>query len=286
MQIRNPHSEIRNSKLNCRKITAATRLCAIIGNPIGHSLSPLVHNAAFQHLGLDYVFVAFQVERLREAVTGIAALGLKGVSVTIPHKVEVMAYLDEIEPVARRIGAVNTIANRDGKLVGYNTDWSGAMRALQDKIALQGKTAVVLGAGGAARAIAFGLKEKGADPVILNRTVSKAEALASGLKCRFGGIELIEKLSFDLVINATSVGMSPDADRTPLDKAVLKDALVFDTVYNPLKTRLIREAEENGCATVTGLEMFVNQAALQFELWTGQTAPLDIMKKVTAQELA
>jgi len=272
--------------MNCRKITASTQLCAIIGNPIGHSLSPLVHNAAFRHLGLDYVFVAFRVDRLQEAVRGIAALGLKGISVTIPHKVEVMACLDEIEPVARRIGAVNTIVNRDGKLVGYNTDWNGAMRALQDKIELQGKTAVVLGAGGAARAIAFGLKEKGAEPVILNRTVSKAEELASGLTCRFGGLELIDKLSFDLVINATSVGMSPDADRTPLNRTVLKNVLVFDTVYNPLKTRLIREAEENGCATVTGLEMFVNQAALQFELWTGQTAPLDIMKQVTARELA
>lgn len=272
--------------MNRSTITASTKLCAIIGNPVGHSLSPLVHNAAFRHLGLDYVFVAFRVERLHEAVRGITALGLKGVSVTIPHKVEVMAVLDEIEPVALQIGAVNTIVNRDGKLIGYNTDWNGAMRALQDKIELQGKTAVVLGAGGAARAIAFGLKEKGADPVILNRTVARAEALASGLQCRFGPIELIEKLSFDLVINATSVGMSPHAESTPVHKTALKDSLVFDTVYNPLRTRLIREAEARGCPTVIGLEMFVNQAALQFELWTGQKAPLDLMRSVAAQELA
>lgn len=271
--------------MTCRKITAATKLCAIIGNPIEHSLSPLVHNAAFEHLGLDYVFVAFRVEQLKEAVKGIAALGFKGVSVTIPHKTEVMDYLDEIEPVARRIGAVNTIVNRDGSLIGYNTDWSGAMKALEDKIALPGKTAVVLGAGGAARAIAFGLKEKGADPVVLNRTISRAEALASGIQCRFGGIELIEQLSFDLIINATSVGMSPHADSTPLDKAVLKDVIVFDTVYNPLKTRLLREAEANGCATVTGLEMFINQAARQFELWTGQQPPTDLMRRVASQEL-
>ena len=195
--------------MNRPNITASTQLCAIIGDPIGHSLSPLVHNAAFRHLGLDYVFVAFRVERLQEAVRGIAALGLKGISVTIPHKVEVMACLDEIEPVARRIGAVNTIVNRDGKLIGYNTDWNGAMRALQDKIELQGKTAVVLGAGGAARAIAFGLKEKGADPVILNRTVSKAEALASGLTCRFGGLELIDKLNELGMGNWHSINLDP-----------------------------------------------------------------------------
>jgi shikimate dehydrogenase len=268
------------------KITASTKLCAIIGNPIGHSLSPLVHNAAFERLGLDYIFLAFEVERLQEAVRGIAAFGFTGVSVTIPHKVAVMDYLDEIEPVARRIGAVNTIVHREGRLIGHNTDWSGAMKALEDRIDLQGKTAVVLGAGGAARAIAFGLKEKGAEPVILNRTVARAEALASGLQCRFGPIELIEKLSFDLVINATSVGMSPRAESTPLHKAALKDVLVFDTVYNPLKTRLIREAEERGGPTVTGLEMFVNQAALQFELWTGRKAPLDLMRSVAAQELA
>jgi len=272
--------------MNNRKITASTKLCAIIGNPIGHSLSPLVHNAAFEHLGLDCVFLAFEVEHLQEAVKGIAALGFKGVSVTIPHKVGVMDYLDEIEPVAQRIGAVNTIVNRDGRLVGYNTDWIGAMKALEHRIDLRGKTAVVLGAGGAARAIAFGLKERGAEPVILNRTVARAEVLASGLKCRFGPIELIEKLSFDLVINATSVGMSPRAESTPLNKAVLKNMLVFDTVYNPMKTRLIREAEERGCPTVRGLEMFVNQAAMQFELWTGQKAPLDLMRSVAAQELA
>lgn len=268
------------------RITAATELCAIIGNPIRHSLSPAVHNAAFEHLGLDYVFMAFRVEQLKEAVKGIAALGVKGVSVTIPHKVEVMGCLDEIEPVARRIGAVNTIVYRDGKLIGYNTDWSGAMKALEGKIELQGKTAVVLGAGGAARAIAFGLREKGAEPVILNRTVSRAEVLASALRCRGGGIELIDRLSFDLVINATSVGMSPHAENTPLDKAMLKDVLVFDTVYNPLKTRLISEAEENGCPTVTGLEMFVNQAAMQFELWTGHKPPVDLMREAAIQELA
>jgi len=272
--------------MRCRTITAATKLCAIIGNPIAHSLSPLVHNAAFEHLGLDYVFLAFAVERLKEAIEGIRALSFRGVSVTIPHKVAVMDYLDEIEAVAEKIGAVNTVVNRKGKLIGYNTDWSGAMRALEHEMVLQGKTAVVLGAGGAARAIAFGLKEKGAEPVILNRTLSKAEALASELQCRCGGIELMEKLPFDLVINTTSVGMYPRVDGTPVRKELLRNVLVFDTVYNPLKTRLIREAEENGCPTIIGLKMFINQAALQFGLWTGEKAPLDLMQTVAAEVLS
>lgn len=271
---------------HCRKITAATKICAIIGNPIGHTLSPLVHNAAFEHLGLDYVFLACRVEHLKEAVEGIRALAFKGISVTIPHKVAVMNYLDEIEAVAGRIGAVNTVVNRDGRLIGYNTDWSGAVRALEDVMSLQGKTAAVLGAGGAARAIAFGLREKGADPVIVNRTLSKAQALASELKCRFGGIELMEKLSFDLVINATSVGMYPQVHETPVRKELLKNVLVFDTVYNPLRTRLIRAAEENGCPAITGLAMFINQAALQFEIWTGEQAPLDLMQKVATEVLS
>lgn len=271
---------------HCRKITAATKICAIIGNPIGHTLSPLVHNAAFEHLGLDYVFLACRVEHLKEAVEGIRALAFKGISVTIPHKVAVMNYLDEIEAVAGRIGAVNTVVNRDGRLIGYNTDWSGAVRALEDVMSLQGKTAAVLGAGGAARAIAFGLREKGADPVIVNRTLSKAQALASELKCRFGGIELMDKLSFDLVINATSVGMYPQVHETPVRKELLKNVLVFDTVYNPLRTRLIRAAEENGCPAITGLAMFINQAALQFEIWTGEQAPLDLMQKVATEVLS
>ena len=272
--------------MNCSKITAATKLCAIIGNPIGHTLSPLVHNAAFEHLGLDYVFLAFQVEHLQDAVKGIRALDFKGVSVTIPHKVAVMEYLDEIETVAGRIGAVNTVVNRAGRLIGYNTDWSGAIKALEDEMVLQGKTAVVLGAGGAARAISFGLKEKGAQPVILNRTVSRAEALAAELKCRFGGMELMEKLSFDLVINTTSVGMYPRVDGMPVKKELLKDVLVFDTVYNPIKTRLIREAEEKGCPTIIGLKMFINQAALQFELWTGEKPPLGLMQQVASEVLS
>jgi len=267
-------------------ITSTTKLCAIIGNPIEHSLSPLIHNAAFEHLKLNYVFLAFEVEHLREAVSGIRALNLKGVSVTIPHKVEVMDYLDDIEEVARRIGAVNTILNQEGRLLGYNTDWSGAIKALEGKVELKNKKTILLGAGGAARAIAFGLKEKGADLTILNRTVKKAEVLASELNCQWGGLELVESFKPDILINTTSLGMYPRVDDLPVKKEFLKDMLVFDIVYNPLKTHLIRKAEQNGCATIPGVEMFINQAALQFELWTGKKAPLGLMKKVVVEKLS
>lgn len=267
-------------------ITAQTKLCAIIGNPIEHSLSPLIHNAAFEQLKLNYVFLAFKVERLEEAMMGIRALNLKGVSVTIPYKIDVMDYLDDVEDVARHIGAVNTILNRDGCLLGYNTDWIGAIMALEEKIELKDKKAVLLGAGGAARAIAFGLKKKGADLTILNRTVKKADNLASELNCQHGGLELLASLHPDILINTTSLGMYPKLDDTPVEKKWLKDMLVFDIVYNPRKTRLIEEAEQNGCTTITGLEMFVNQAALQFELWTGRKAPNDLMRNVVLEKLS
>lgn len=272
--------------INRRTITAATKLCAIIGNPIEHSLSPHIHNAAFEHLKLDYVFLAFKVEHVRKAMEGMRALGIQGMSVTIPHKIEVMKYLDEVEEGAQRIGAINTIVNRDGRLVGYNTDCSGAIRALEERVNLKDKKTVLLGAGGAARAIAFGLKEQGARVAILNRTVKKAEVLAKELGCEFGSIEQVASYTPDILINTTSLGMYPHPDETPVKKEMLKDMLVFDSVYNPLKTRLIREAQENGCATILGLEMFVNQAALQFELWTGEKAPLEIMKKVVVEKLS
>ncbi len=272
--------------MNQHTITPTTKLCGIFGNPIEHTLSPLIHNAAFDHLKLNYLFLAFKVTHLKEAVDGIRALNLRGVSVTIPHKVTVIDYLDEVEEVAGKIGAVNTIVNRDGRLTGYNTDWSGAVEALEEKGTLKGKTALILGAGGAARAMAFGLKERGAQFTILNRTIKKAEMLASEVGCNYGGLEDASSLSFDVVINTTSVGMFPDTEGIPIKQECLGDALVFDMVYNPLKTRLISEAEAGGCRTVLGIEMFVNQAAEQFTLWTDRQAPREVMKKVVAEALS
>jgi shikimate dehydrogenase len=230
--------------------------------------------------------LAFKVVHLQEAVNGIRALNLKGVSVTIPHKIEVMDYLDDVEKVAQRIGAVNTVLNQEGRLIGHNTDCGGAIRALEEKIELKGKKAMLIGAGGAARAIAFGLKEKGADIIILNRTVKKAEMLASELDCHYGGLARVESFTPDVLINTTSLGMYPKVDDIPVRKEFLKDMLVFDIVYNPLKTRLIREAEQSGCDTILGVEMFVNQAALQFEIWTGKEAPLELMRNLVVEELS
>jgi len=267
-------------------ITSTTRLCGILGNPVEHSLSPLIHNTAFAHWNLDYVFLAFRVENLKEAVLGIRALDFKGVSVTIPHKVEIMDYLDDIDEVAGKIGAVNTVVNHEGRLIGYNTDLSGAVKALEEKIEIKNKKTVLLGAGGAARAIAFGLKEKGAHLTILNRTVKKAQRLASELGCEYGGLELIDSFKPDILVNTTSLGMHPRVDEMPVRKEFLNDMLVFDIIYNPLRTRLIREAEKNGCPTIPGLEMFINQAALQFTLWTGKEAPVELMKKAVMEELS
>ncbi len=272
--------------MSYRNISASTILCAIFGNPVSHSLSPIIHNAAFEFLNLDYVFLAFKVTRLKEAVDAIRALEIRGVSVTIPHKVAVIDYLDEVEEVARKIGAVNTIVNQKGRLIGYNTDWKGAVDALEEKTILKGKKALVLGAGGAARAIAFGLKEKGADLTILNRTVKKAEMLAAEIGCGYGGLENVKEVICDIIINTTSVGMYPRIDDSPVRKEFLQDVLVFDMVYNPLETRLIKEAEENGCATIRGIEMFINQAALQFSLWTNEAAPRDLMKKAAVEVLS
>ncbi|MEE8383219.1 MAG: NAD(P)-binding domain-containing protein, partial [Thermodesulfobacteriota bacterium] len=168
----------------------------------------------------------------------------------------------------------------------YNTDCSGAIKALEEKMELKNKKAMLLGAGGAARAIAFGLKEKGADITILNRTVKKAEMLASELNCQYGGLDLVESFKPDVLINTTALGMYPRVDDMPVKKEFLKDMLVFDIVYNPLKTRLIKEAEQNGCDTILGLEMFVNQAALQFELWTGKEAPIKLMRNLVVKELS
>jgi shikimate dehydrogenase len=267
-------------------ITATTTLCGVLGNPVEHSLSPLIHNAAFAHMKLDYVFLAFKVTELREAVMGVRGLGLRGVSVTIPHKVEIMDYLDGVDKGAQDIGAVNTVINQDGRLIGYNTDCEGAISPLVEKMELSGMRVALLGAGGAARAIAYGLKERGVDLTILNRTVKKADTLAKELGCRSGGLSHIGSLKPEILINTTSLGMYPQIDTTPVPRELLKGMLVYDIVYNPLKTRLLREAEENGCDTIPGVEMFVNQAALQFELWTGKKAPREVMKRCVMGRLS
>jgi len=282
-------------------ISATTRVCGLIGDPVEHSMSPVMHNAAFKDVGLDYIYLPFRVkkERLGQAISGMRALNIRGLNVTIPHKVDIIPLLDELEPLAKEIGAVNTIVNDDGTLKGDNTDATGFLKALQEKgIEPAAKKAVILGAGGASKAISFILARQGSSLVILNRPLEFdwAVQLAKRLKQSFqigvtaqelNEANLREALSqADILVNATSVGMSPNRDETPVPQRLLNPRLVvFDIVYNPLKTRLLREAEGVGAQTIGGLEMLVWQGALAFEMWTGHKAPRALMKETAIKAL-
>ena len=282
-------------------ISGKTKICGLIGDPIEHSMSPAMHNTAFKNRGLDYVYLPFRVAkaRLGEAILGVKALNIRGLNVTIPHKVSVIPLLDELDPLAEKIGAVNTIINNDGVLKGYNTDAHGFLRAmLEQDIEPDGKSIVMLGAGGASRAISFILAERGANLVILNRQLELdwAVKLGNSISRTFGrkvkALELNEQnltpvlRKANILVNTTSVGMSPNINETPIPARLLEsDLVVFDIVYNPVKTKLLTEAESAGAKAISGLEMLVWQGALAFEMWTGLTAPLEIMRKATIRAL-
>jgi shikimate dehydrogenase len=277
------------------EINTRTKLCGLIGNPVEHSLSPAIHNAAFQKLGLNYVYLAFKVEELDGAMRGIRALGnLRGFSVTIPHKVAVIPYLDGVETTARHIGSVNTIVVEDGKLTGYNTDASGALRALQNAgVDLRGQQVLLLGSGGAARAIAFafgagtgisGLTILGVDERERQGLVVDLRA-RTALRVEDGQIsdETLRRglMNSHTLIHCTPLGMHPKVAETCVPADLLRPHLtVMDIVYNPLETRLLQEARAAGCRTIRGIEMFLHQAVAQFELWTGHSAPADVMRAV------
>jgi shikimate dehydrogenase len=261
-------------------IDARTRIFAVLGNPIAHSLSPAMQNFAFNTSGFHGVLVALQVADISQAVAGIRGLGLGGVAVTIPHKVSIIPYLDTLDPLAEAIGAVNTVMNKDGYLTGYNSDCEGAIKALLDKTEVQGKRVAIIGAGGAARAVGFGVNREKGEMVIFNRTRARGEALAEALNARYLPLSEIGHMECDILINASSVGMHPNGDYSPIPEACLTPGMVvMDLVYNPLKTRLIKEAEKRGCAVIDGLAMFVRQGAFQFELWTGLPAPVAGMRE-------
>ncbi|MBC7090923.1 MAG: shikimate dehydrogenase [Nitrososphaeria archaeon] len=277
-----------------------SKVCCLIGDPIEHTISPLIHNIAFQKLGIDYVYVAFRVKKsmLKMAVDGVKALNIRGLNVTIPHKVEIINYLDKVDKLAENIGAVNTVVNEDGKLIGYNTDGPGAIKALQDKgFYLRGKRILILGAGGAARAIAYYIaREEPSEIIILNRSVEKALEVSDKIGCEMNISCKAAKLeeenlkkaleNTDLLINCTSVGMFPNLEETLVPKAFLKmDMTVMDIVYNPIYTRLLREAADVGCNIICGIDMLVNQAALSFEIWTGIKAPVEEMRRTALEAL-
>ncbi|MGD9305361.1 MAG: shikimate dehydrogenase [Desulfobacterales bacterium] len=251
----------------------------VIGNPISHSLSPTMHNSAFSAVGYHGLYLPLELDDIGLAVSGLKALRFSGASITIPHKVAVMEFLDEIDEMALEIKAVNTIANLNGRLKGYNTDFTGAIRALSTKTDIKDRDVTVIGAGGAARAIGFGVKSEGGRLTIVNRSKEKGEKLAGALDAAFIPLSDLTQLDCDILINTTAVGMAPHIDSMPVPKEVLdKHMVVMDIVYNPLKTRLLKEAEHIGCSTIDGVCMFIYQGAGQFELWTKLKAPVDIMK--------
>jgi 3-dehydroquinate dehydratase/shikimate dehydrogenase len=262
-----------------------TIICGLIGKPIRHSMSPLVHNSGYRDQSINYKYILIETDDIDFAIHYIKSNNIRGLSVTMPVKIQAIKYLDDIDPLARKIGSINTIVNAGGKLKGYNTDVVGAIQSIKDVMALNDKKVAMIGAGGAARAIGVGLIEEGAEVIILNRTVEKAERLAGDLKCRFSGIDPAKLKDCDLIINTTSVGMFPRSDETILTELPDK-AAIMDIVYYPLETGLLKLAKQNGNTRITGIGMFIYQAAAQYKLFTGKEPPLEVMKKVSLERLS
>lgn len=253
----------------------APKIFGLVGNPVKHSKGIIIHNKAFEKLKLNNIYVNFLVDDLKKFIKEFKPM-LSGLSITIPFKREIIKCMDKVDPIAKKIGAVNTVIKKNGKLIGYNTDVTGAIKAIESKTKIKGKNVLMIGAGGVARAIGYGIIQKKANLTILNRTVSKAKKLAKELKCSSGSLKEIKKQkNADIIINATSIGMFPNINKTPIKKQTLKkiikkNTLVFDSVYNPKKTKLLKEAKKLGCNIVGGYDMFINQAKGQFKLFTGR----------------
>ena len=279
------------------KIKGSTNIVGLIGHPVEHSFSPPMHNAAFDALNMDCAYVAFDVNPndLKSAIEGAESLNIKGFNVTIPHKVDVMQYLDELDEVARLIGAVNTIDFKN--LKGYNTDGIGAVKAIEEVTSIKNKNVVVAGAGGASRAISFYIAKYGAESLtILNRNEVKVESLASDVsdsgligEVASDSINAIGNYmeSADVLIDATPLGMHPNINDEPIVKADMmdEDLVVFDAVYNPNETVLIKEVIKANAKPVYGIKMLLYQGAESFKIWTGKTAPIDVMEKALRNTL-
>jgi shikimate dehydrogenase len=280
-------------------ITGKTRVCGVIGDPIEHSLSPILHNAAFNSLNLDCAFLAFKVKsaEVGNAINGMRALGIVGLNVTMPHKKSVISHLDEIDQTAKFLNAVNTIHNKNGKLLGFNTDGVGVLKALKENgVNPAGKKVLLLGSGGAARAIAYALAKEADELVVLNRTVEQAKELASLLNRTFSKKVVADSLTpsaiqenlrgCDILVNATSVGMKPNANQSLIAPEWLKPNLaVMDIVYDPMETKLAKDAKSAGSKVVSGVEMLIYQGAASFEIWTGKSAPVEVMRKAALDHL-
>lgn len=277
------------------QIDVDTKLCAVIGHPVRHSLSPTIHNAGFQSLGLNFVYLAFDITDVESCLKGMRAMdNFRGISVTIPHKEAVIPFLDEIDPVAHKIGSVNTITHEGDKLIGTITDGTGTLNAfIRAGVELSNRKILFLGAGGAVRAVAFTFAEK-VEPkqiTILGRTPSRLERLIDDLKRAYPQVEfhggyLHENFSnyvssHEIIIQGTPTGMTGHSEEKlnfPYD-LLTPQHTILDMIYRPLYTELLLKAQSKGCKIITGIEMLLGQAVLQFEIWTGHSAPLDVMRK-------
>jgi shikimate dehydrogenase len=273
------------------RISAKNKICMVVGDPVEHSLSPKMHNAAYEALGIDdqYVFLGahVKVEDMEQVVKAVRVMNIRGLTCTLPHKVEVMKYLDFIDPLAEKIGAVNTVVNYGGELRGYNTDINGVTIPLEKITDLKNKRVALIGAGGAARAMAYAVKDRGALLSIYNRTLKNAQMLTSEMEEKLGVESTARSFDHlddiqraDIVMNATSLGMDPHVDETPVPIDYLHEGQIcFDAVYSPYKTRFIKEAEKKGAKIIPGVEMLLYQGTVQFKLYTGVDAPEEVMRK-------
>ncbi|HET9406446.1 MAG TPA: shikimate dehydrogenase [Candidatus Sulfotelmatobacter sp.] len=277
--------ELRNV-YRIEQVDAATRVYGVAGDPVAHSLSPALMNAAFRRENVNAVYLALHAKTLKDLMTCVREIPIHGISVTMPYKESIIAYLDNTDSHTTKIGACNTVVRaQDGKLYGFNTDTAGIVRPLERRLpSLEGARILVLGAGGAARAAVFGLKERGAEVYILNRTLGPAQKLARSARARTLKRQDIKKLAFDVIINATPIGMG-NSHETPLQEKEINARYVFDMIYDPAETKLLKLAKERGAQVIPGIEMFVHQAARQFEIWTGKPAPGDEMLRVVSLAL-
>lgn len=273
-----------------KQINRETKVYGIVGNPVSHSMSPAIHNSSFIEKGLNSVYVPLKVVEIDSFVREFKKINIQGFSITIPFKETVLPFLDDIDCTAEKIGAINTVVNKNGRFTGYNTDSIAAIQGLANGMDNNEKphnTVAIIGAGGAARAIAYGLKKEGYDITIYNRTKERASKLSRDIGCNYRGFEERCQINAGIVINCTSIGMFPHIEESPVPKESLKSGMVvFDVVYNPIQTRLLLDAEERGCHTVNGLTMFINQAAEQFRLWTGIEPPTELMRSVVLDKLS
>ena len=269
------------------QVDAATRVYGVAGDPVAHSLSPAMLNIAFRRENVNAVYLALHAKAMNDLLACVRDIPIAGLSITMPYKEQVLKHLDKNDPWTTKVGACNTVVRgQDGKLFGFNTDVNGVVRPLELRMRLQGARILVLGAGGAARAAVFGLKERGADVYILNRTAAPAQKLAKQARAKVINRTMLKKLEFEVIINATPAGMEGNRDPLPISEQEMKARYFFEMVYTPAETRMVKMARARGLHVIPGAEMFVQQGARQFEIWTGKPAPLIEMQRVVEHALA